>query len=370
MFEPIPFYSLSEQHAAIRNEALNAVTRVYDSNWFILGKELEAFEAEFAAYSKVPYCIGVGNGLDALFIALKACGIGPGDEVIVPAHTFLATWIAVDRTGARIIPVDADPLSGNISIDKLKAAVTEKTKAIVPVHLYGQPCNMTEILRIAGDKIAVVEDNAQAQGSLWDGKPTGSFGKVSATSFYPVKNLGALGDGGAIVTRDPDVMHFAKQYRNYGFERKNLAAETGINSRLDEIHAAVLSVKMKYIEQWNEERRELAAIYLDRLKNTSDVQLPVAPLQALHTYHLFVIRAPRRSDLRAYLAAHQVETAVHYPLPPHLQQNFSDLGFKSGDFPIAEAFAETALSLPLWPGMKKEQVAYVAETVAHFFEGE
>lgn len=369
MFERIPFYSLTAQHETIRQEALAAIAQVYDSNWFVLGKELEGFESAFAALSKMPYCVGVGNGLDALFIALKSCGIGPNDEVIVPAHTFLATWLAVSRTGARIVPVDADPLTGNISVQKLWHTVTANTKAIVPVHLYGQPCNMTEIMKIAGDRIVVVEDNAQSHGALWEGKTTGSFGRASATSFYPAKNLGALGDGGAVLTRDHETLLLARQYRNYGFETKNVAVVTGVNSRLDELQSAVLRVKLKYLDQWNQERRDLATVYLNALRNIGDVQLPDAPPQAFHTYHLFVIRTARRNDLRAYLAAHQIETAVHYPVPPHLQQNYIEMSFEKGAFPVSEAFAETALSLPLWPGMRKEQAAFVAETIAHFFRG-
>jgi dTDP-4-amino-4,6-dideoxygalactose transaminase len=261
----IPFLSLSHQHALIRSEVIAAITNVYDRNWFILGKELENFEEAYARFANTSFCVGVGNGHDALFIALKACGVGPGDEVIVPAHTFIASWLAVSKTGAKIIPVEPHPDTFNIDPEKLEQQITKGTKAIIPVHLYGQPCDMTMILAIANQrKIAVIEDNAQAHGATWSGRPTGGLGDINATSFYPVKNLGAVGDGGAITTNDVDLAMYARQYRNYGFKKKNVGEEQGINSRLDEIQAAVLSIKLKYLKSWNDERRRLAASYLKK----------------------------------------------------------------------------------------------------------
>lgn len=365
---PIPFLSLAPQHSKIRNEVLEAITNVYDRNWFVLGNELESFEEEFARLSGAPFCVGVGNGLDALFIALKACGIGSGDEVIVPAHTFLATWLAVTRTGAKVIPMEPDPLTFNIDVTRLPATVSKKTKAIVPVHLYGQPCDMSAIIKITRQQeIFIIEDNAQAHGATWNGKVTGSFGDASATSFYPVKNLGALGDGGAIITRNYDLAQYARRYRNYGFQTKNIAEEEGMNSRLDEIQAAILKVKLKYIHEWNSQRIKIATTYLDALEGIGDLQLPVSAKDAHHVYHLFVIRTTKRDDLKQYLAARYIETAIHYPLPPHLQRSFRHLGFKRGDYPLTEKIADTALSLPLWPGMEETQIAHICDSIKKFF---
>ena len=367
--KPIPFLSLVPQHAQIRSEVLDAMANVYDRNWFVLGKELEAFEQEFAQFSSMPFCIGVGNGLDALFIALKACGVGTGDEVIVPAHTFLATWLSVVRTGAKVVPVDVDAATCNIDMQRIEDALTKRTKVVVPVHLYGLPCDMTSLLSITRQRgILVVEDNAQAHGATWDGKVTGSFGDCSATSFYPVKNLGALGDGGAIVTRNYDFAQFAYRYRNYGFEVKNIAEEQGTNSRLDELQAAILRIKLKYLHRWNNERIKLASLYLKELAGIADIQLPSSSPQARHVYHLFVIRTPRRNALKEYLMARHIETAIHYPVPPHLQKSFLDLGYKKGAFPVTEAIAETGLSLPLWPGMDESQVEYICENIRAFFQ--
>ncbi len=365
--KPIPFLSLACQHEEIRTEALDAITNVYDRNWFILGKELETFEQDYAIFTNTPFCIGVGNGHDALFIALKACGIGSGDEVIVPAHTFIATWLAVIKTGAKIIPIDADD-TFNIDVRNLDNARTDKTKAIIPVHLYGQACNMTNILAFAQKHgIFVIEDNAQAHGGAWHGQSTGSFGDINATSFYPVKNLGALGDGGALTTRNYEFAQYAMRYRNYGFEIKNVSLEEGINSRLDEIQAAVLKIKLSHIHRWNEERIRLANLYLKMLEGTGDVRLPVSHPEALHVYHLFVIRTAQRDALRIHLANHHVETMIHYPIPPHLQKSFTGLGYKKGDYPIAENIAHTALSLPLWPGLKDTEVEYVCDVIKKFY---
>ena len=364
----IPFLSLEQQHKAIRTEVLSALTSVYDKNWFILGNELENFETAFARFSNAAFCVGTGNGLDALFISLKAHGIGDGHEVIVPAHTFLATWIAVLKTGARVIPVEPDPKTFNIDTTALDSFVTEKTRAIIPVHLYGQPCDMTMLEKfVQRHKILMIEDNAQAQGATWNGRVTGSFGNSSATSFYPIKNLGALGDGGAIVTKHEEVAQYARRFRNYGFEAKNIANQDGMNSRLDEMQAAVLNVKLKYIANWNAERIKLAHQYQDQLQNVGDIQLPQKSSEALHVYHLFVICTSRRNDLRNFLTSRNIETAVHYPVPPHLQKGFQSLGYKKGDYPIAEDIADTAISLPLWIGMESDQIEYVCETIKQFF---
>ena len=364
----IPFLSLAQQHARIRSEALETITNVYDKNWFVLGKELESFEQEYARFSNSSFCVGVGNGLEALFIALKACSIGPDDEVIVPAHTFLAMWLAVLKTGATIVPVEPNPATFNIDIDRLAEAITKKTRAVVPVHLYGQACDITGLLNITRPQsILVIEDNAQSHGATWNGKPTGSLGDCSATSFYPVKNLGALGDGGAIVTHNYELAQYAIRYRNYGFEKKSVASHEGTNSRLDELQAAFLRIKLKYLQSWNNERIKLATLYLKNLEGIGDIVLPACESQARHVYHLFVIRTSKRDELRKYLSDRAVETAIHYPIPPHMQKSFAGLGYKKGDYPITEGIAETVLSLPLWPGMETEQVEYVCDVIRKFF---
>lgn len=339
----------------------------YDRNWFILGKELEAFERDYAAFSNASHCIGVGNGLDALFIALKACGVGPGAEVIVPSHTFVATWLAVARTGAAIVPVEPDVSTFNIDARSILPAVTEKTKAIIPVHLYGQPCDMSFVEEVRQRGIFVVEDNAQGHGATWRNKITGAIGDISATSFYPVKNLGAIGDGGAIVTDNERLGQYARRYRNYGFSSKNVADNQGVNSRLDEIQATVLRIKLRYLGKWNAQRVELAQLYIASLKGIQGIQLPSIIPDATHVFHLFVIRTAKRDSLRNHLALKQIETGIHYPVPPHLQKCFQELGFKKGDFPIAEEIADISLSLPLWPGMEPQSVAYVCDSIREFF---
>ena len=348
-------------------QVLESITHAYDRNWFILGKELEAFEREYALFSNSTHCIGVGNGLDALFIALKACGIGSRDEVIVPSHTFVATWLAVARTGAKIVPVEPDPATFNMAVGNILPAITGNTRAIIPVHLYGQSCDMSFVKEARQREIFVIEDNAQSHGATWNNKITGGLGDLSATSFYPVKNLGAVGDGGAIVTNNDQFAQYARRYRNYGFEEKNISNSQGVNSRLDEIQATVLKIKLRYLQQWNAERIKLAKRYLEALKDIPGLQLPATIPNATHVYHLFVIRTSKRDQLRNYLSSKQIETGIHYPVPPHLQAGFRILGFKKGDFPLAEDIADTSLSLPLWPGMETQSVEYVCEVVRKFF---
>lgn len=332
-----------------------------------MGESLQSFEEEFARFMGVKFCIGTGNGLDALTLALRSCNLSADDEVIVPAHTFIATWLAVSRCGARIVPVEPDETL-NIDPSKIEAAITSKTKIILPVHLYGQPCDMDAIAAIAKkNDLLIVEDNAQAQGAKWGAKFTGSYGTVNATSFYPAKNLGALGDGGAVTTSDQDKAERIRRFRNYGFAKKNIAAEQGINSRLDEIQAAVLRIKLTHLIEWNTERRRLASIYVDGLKKVGDITLPVSHQEAVHVYHLFVIRTAHRESLKTYLAARGIETMIHYPIPPHLQEAYHNLNFKKGDFPVTERVAETVLSLPLWPGLTDEEIFYVVEMICQFF---
>lgn len=333
-----------------------------------MGSELSSFEAEYARFLDVPYCVGVGNGLDALTLALQACGVSKGDEVIVPANTFIATWLAVTRNGGTVVPVEPDETL-NIDITKIGNVITDRTKVILPVHLYGQSCNMDTIMVLASKhNLLVVEDNAQAHGAKWKGQNTGSFGIANAHSFYPVKNLGALGDGGAITTGDADYAERLKQLRNYGFREKNVALFQGVNSRLDEMQAAVLRIKLQHLEKWTNERRSLAALYNERLTGVGDIILPVIKTQAYHVYHLYVIRTASREALKKFLAERGVETMIHYPVPPHLQEAYSDLKFRKGSFPFTEELSDTILSLPLWPGMNRDDVDYVTDLIRKFFK--
>jgi dTDP-4-amino-4,6-dideoxygalactose transaminase len=310
----------------------------------------------------------VGNGYDALAIALRSCDVGPGDEVIVPAHTYVATWLAISNCGATIIPVDPDPLTLQIDVNRIEEKITSKTKVILPVHLYGYPSDMTSIVAIAQrHSLNVIEDNAQAHGAKWNGKSTGSFGIINATSFYPTKNLGALGDGGAITTDNEELAEFVMQYRNYGFSKKNHCEVAGINSRLDELQASVLSIKLTYLDQWNEQRRTTANQYIKRLREIGDIKLAMPQPGALPVYHLFVIRTSRRDKLKEYLASRQIETMVHYPVPPHLQKPYSSISIKWKDLSLTEEISNTCLSLPLWPGMKTDQVDYVCDSIAAFY---
>jgi dTDP-4-amino-4,6-dideoxygalactose transaminase len=363
----VKFLSLAPQHQSVRSEILNALMGVYDQNSFVLGTELKGFEEQFAEYNQSRFAIGVGNGLDALTIALKSLRLAPSDEVIVPAHTYVATWLAVTRAGARIVPVEPDETM-NIDPAKIEQSITNKTKVILPVHLYGQACDMSKIQAIA-DKhnLKIVEDNAQAIGSSWNGKSTGSFGIVNGVSFFPTKNLGAIGDGGAITTSDETIANFARTYRSYGFEEKNYASVLGANSRLDEMQAAVLRVKLKKLNEWTACRQQLAKQYESILENVGDVKLPLVKPGANPVYHLFVIRTSYRDRLRQFLAENGVETMIHYPLPPHLQKAYAHLNFKQGDFAETEKLSETILSLPLYPGMPTDDIDYVCETIKSFF---
>lgn len=345
----------------------SALTKGFERNSYILGDELKKFETEFARFSDVEYCFGVGNGYDALSIALHACDVGPGDEVIVAAHTYVATWLAISSCGASIVPVEPHLETLLIDPSRIEDRVTPKTKVILPVHLYGFPCDMSSIGDIARrHSLKIVEDNAQAHGATWNNKPTGSFGIVNATSFYPTKNLGAIGDGGAVTTGNSSIAEFVRQFRNYGLERKNYCEMQGINSRLDEIQAAVLNIKLGHLNEWNQQRRDLATLYKDRLKDIADIQIPVVPKEASPVYHLFVIRTSQRDKLKDYLQLHGVETMIHYPVPPHLQKAYASLGLKR-QFPITEQIADTILSLPLWPGLRADQVDFICDRISAFF---
>jgi dTDP-4-amino-4,6-dideoxygalactose transaminase len=365
---PVPFLDFTPMNERVREKMFAAFQRVYDSNWFILGKEVAAFETEFARFTQTKYAIGTGNGLDALYLSLKAIGIQPGDEVIVPANTYIATALAVTYAGATPVMCEPDAQTWNIDPKKIEACITPKTKAIMPVHLYGQACEMDAIMHIAkAHKLYVIEDNAQAQGAAWKGKPTGSFGDLAATSFYPSKNIGAYGDGGAITTSSDELAQHVRLLRNYGSEKKYHNEIQGINSRLDEMQAAFLRVKLEALEQWNLERVHIANRYAQNLADIKHIQLPQVAVGASAVWHVYVILTSQREKLMAYLQERNISTMIHYPIPMHLQKAYVGLGFNKGAFPITEHIADSCLSLPLYPGMTDAQVDLVCEHLVTFF---
>lgn len=372
----VPFLELKPSYLELKNEFDAAYNRVMDSGWFLLGNELEAFEREFAAYCDVKYCVGVANGMDALHLILRAWDIGPGDEVIVPANTFIASWLAVSHTGAIPVPVEPDSRTCNIDPNRIESAITSRTKAIMPVHLYGQPADMDPINSIAQQYgLKVVEDNAQAQGARYKARPTGGLGDAAGTSFYPGKNLGAFGDGGGITTNDPDLADRVRCLRNYGSKVKYHYEFPGFNSRLDEIQAAFLRVKLGRLDEWNDRRKATAAIYLQSFQRASDElkkcsgmdMLPFVPDWAEPVWHLFVIKHPCRDDLQAHLSKSGIGTQIHYPIPCHLTSVYyqnGDLDPKS--LPIAETLATNILSLPIGPHLTMGAAQTVANKVIEF----
>ena len=363
----IPFLAFQPQHVPVREEIMAAVGRVYDSYWYVLGDEVKNFERAYSAFNHVPHTIGVANGLDALVLALRVLEIGPGDEVIVPSNTYIATWLAVTQVGATPVPVEPDPATSNLDPALIAAAITSRTRAIMPVHLYGQACRMTEIMAIARQHdLHVVEDNAQAQGATFDGQTTGSFGAVNGTSFYPGKNLGALGDAGAVTTTSAELDQKVRVLRNYGSQQKYYNEVVGYNSRLDELQAAVLGVKLQHLPGWTRQRQQVAAWYGQHLAGIDGLRLPTVADGATHVYHLYVVHTPRRDALQQHLTAQGIGTMIHYPVPPHRQQAYQTLGLEPGRFPIAETLAATCLSLPMWPGLTEAQVAAVAAAIRSF----
>lgn len=360
----IPFLDLKSQYAELKPEFDAAYNRVMESGWYILGKEVEAFEAEFAAYCQVKYCIGVGNGLEALHLVLRAMDIGPGDEVIVPSNTYIATWLAVSYTGAVPVPVEPDTRTFNIDPSLIESAITEKTKAILIVHLYGQPVDMDPITDIAHQYgLKVVEDVAQAHGARYKGRRTGSLGDAAGFSFYPGKNLGAFGDGGAVTTNDDRLANRIKVLRNYGSHIKYHNETKGYNSRLDELQAAFLRVKLAKLDDWNESRKRIAEAYLDGFGLQAGLVLPYVPDWADPVWHLFVVRCSDRDNLQKQLHGEGIGTMIHYPIPPHLQPAYSELEFRKGTFPIAESIHADVLSLPMGPSMPVAQANTVIRAV-------
>jgi dTDP-4-amino-4,6-dideoxygalactose transaminase len=367
MNSKIPFLDVGAAYKELAGELDDAYHRVMESGWFILGKEVTAFEQEFANHLGAKYCAGVGNGLDALHLILRAMEIGPGDEVIVPANTYIATWLAITYAGATVVPVEPVERTYNLDPDRIAAAVTERTKAILPVHLYGLPADMDSINQVATRfGLKVVEDAAQAHGARYRGRSVGHLGHASGWSFYPGKNLGALGDAGAVTTDDEALADKVKVLRNYGSQVKYHNQYKGFNSRLDELQAALLRVKLKYLEAWNARRVQLAGMYLESLKDTPLI-LPFVPEGMEPAWHLFVVRYDQRDALQNYLREHGIETLIHYPVPPHLQPAYRELGFGPGSFPITERIHRETLSLPIGPHLTPGEVERVSETIHAFF---
>lgn len=362
----IPFVTFKPLEAELDKEIRDAFDRVYTRSWYIEGVEDEKFEKVFAEYCNSKYCVGVGNGLDALFLALKALNVKDGDEVIVPSNTYIATALAVTYVGATPVFVEPDIRTFNIDPAKIEKAITEKTKAIMPVHLYGQACDMEPIMKIAKKyNLLVVEDCAQAHGATYKGKVVGSFGDAAGFSFYPGKNLGALGDAGAIVTNNEELAKKVRALGNYGSDYKYHHVYQGNNSRLDELQAAFLAAKLPLLERVNDNRRSIADKYLAGINNPK-VILPFVPDYAVHVWHIFGIRCKMRTELENFLNDAGIGTNKHYPIPMHLQDCYKDLGFKEGDFPIAEEISSSELSIPMYYGMTDDEVQYVIDKVNEF----
>jgi dTDP-3-amino-3,4,6-trideoxy-alpha-D-glucose transaminase len=363
----VPFLDLKPAYRELQAELDAAWRRVMDSGWYILGEEVEAFEREFAAYCRMTHCVGVGNGLDALILILRGYGIGPESEVIVPANTYIATWLAVSYVGATPVPVEPDSRTHNLDPGLIKAAITPRTRAIIPVHLYGQPAEMEAICDIGHrHELKVIEDAAQGHGAAYRGKRVGNLGDAAAFSFYPTKNLGAFGDAGAVVTKDDALAERIRILRNYGSRAKYYNEVKGVNSRLDPLQAALLRVKLQHLDEWNARRRKVAQQYLEALSQCSNLILPGVAKSAEPIWHQFVLRHPLRDELQEYLKESGVGTLVHYPVPPHLSGAYADGGGKRGDFPVTEKLADTVLSIPIGPHLSNDEVAFVIRALQAF----
>lgn len=364
----VPFLELKPAYDELRADVDAAYRRVMDSGWYLFGQEIEAFEREYAASVGVPHAIAVANGLEALQLVLMAARIGPGDEVIVPSHTYIATWLAVTHVGATIVPCEPDERTWNIDPTRVAALITPRTRCILPVHLYGQAAEVAALRRLADPRgILVLEDAAQSQGATAHGIASGALGHAAGVSFYPSKNLGAFGDAGAVTTSDPALADRVRTLRNYGSRQRYHHEEPGLNSRLCELQCAFLRAKLPHLAAWNERRRRLAAIYLDRLSGLPDLTLPHVPAWADPVWHLFVVRTRRRDELAAHLARCGIGFQIHYPIPPHLSGAYASLGWGRGTFPLAEALATEVLSLPIGPHHRDEQIHTVCDAVRAFF---
>ena len=362
----VPFGDLGRHYLAVKDEIDSALNRVLNSGWFVLGQELSGFEEAFARYVGVQHAIGVGSGTEALHLALIACGVEPGDEVITVPLTAVPTLSAISFAQAIPVMVDIDPDSFCIDVRLLEEKISSRTRAIVPVHLYGNACRIEEVMAIARrHHLAVIEDACQAHGAKRQGQCLGTFGEYGCFSFYPSKNLGAFGDGGMVVTNDEERAQQIRLLRNYGQIERYYHEIKGFNSRLDEMQAAILSAQLPHLEAWNRRRREIAALY-DRTITHPDVWLPAQQEGSEHVYHLYVVRCSARDELRRFLADHGIGTQIHYPVPCHLQNAYKDLGLPPGSCPVAERYAGEILSLPIYPEMSQEEATYVAETINHF----
>jgi len=362
----VPFLDVGATYTELKAETDDAVSRVLAGGWYILGRELEAFETEWAAYVGAKHCIGVANGLDALFLSLRALGVGPGDEVIVPSNTYIATWLAVTHVGAKVVPVEPDPGTFNIDPERVEQAITTRTRVILPVHLYGQPADMTPLMEIARRHgVRVLEDAAQAQGAAYRGARVGSIGDLAGWSFYPGKNLGAFGDAGAVTTNDDALAAALRVLRNYGSRVKYVNERDGFNSRLDELQAAVLRVKLRHLDEWNERRRVAAAVY-DRELADCDVLLPVVHEATDPVWHLYVVQTEHRDELQRALSDAGVQTLIHYPIPPHMSDAYRQLAFAPDAFPIARRLAQQVLSLPIGPHLQPGQQQRVIDAVSAY----
>lgn len=362
----IPFVSFEPMHKEIKEEMLNKFKEVYEKNWFIQGDEVKKFEKEFAEFCESKYCIGCGNGLDALYLILRGYDIGEGDEVIVPSNTYIATALAASYVGAKPVFVEPDLLTYNINPQIVEKAITNRTKAIMAVHLYGQPADMDEINRIAKKyNLKVIEDSAQAHGALYKGRKTGGLGDAAGFSFYPGKNLGALGDAGAVVTNDKELADRIRAISNYGSDRKYHHIYKGTNSRLDEVQAAFLRIKLKNLNKWNEDRRKTAQKYINGINNANIIK-PVEADYAKHVWHIFSIRTDKRDEFENHLNDNGIGTNTHYPIPMHMQEAYKDLNIKQGALPISEEISNSVLSLPMWYGMKDEEIQYIINKINNY----
>ncbi|SPE49960.1 Erythromycin biosynthesis sensory transduction protein EryC1 [Verrucomicrobia bacterium] len=361
----VPFLDFARPYEELKSELDAAYSRFMRSAWYILGKEVEAFEQEYAAFCGSKYCVGVGNGLEALHLILRAYGIGPGDEVIVPSNTYIATWLAVSYAGATPVPVEPDHRTFNLDPDRISAALTPHTKAIMPVHLYGQPADLDPVMELARTHgLKVIEDNAQAQGARYKSRRTGSLGDAAGHSFYPGKNLGAYGDAGAVTTNDSALAEQIRILRNYGSKKKYYNECQGFNSRLDELQAALLRVKLRKLDEWNERRCSVAACYLSHLHRETELTLPFVPAWAQPVWHLFVVRHPQRERLQQQLTDSGVGTLIHYPVPPHRSGAYGAGGWRRTPLPIADDLAATVLSLPIGPHLADDQARFVLEATS------
>jgi dTDP-4-amino-4,6-dideoxygalactose transaminase len=366
--EIVPFVDLIAQYESIAEEIDRAFHEVTATAQYILGAQVERFEHEFAHFVGATHAVGVGSGLDALRLGLLALEIGPGDEVILPANTYIATALAVSEVGATVVLVDCDPATYNVDPSGVAPAVTGRTRALLPVHFAGQAAEMDPLLELARTKgLLVVEDAAQAHGTLYQGHPCGSLGAVACFSFYPGKNLGAYGDGGMVTTNDPGVVERTRLLRNYGERAKYDHVVKGVNSRLDGLQAAFLAVKLQHVPSWNEARRRHADAYIAELEGVGDLEFQKRSESSTHVYHLFIVETKERDALRAFLTERGIQTGIHYPIPIHLQEAYRDLGLRPGTFPHAERLARRALSLPMYPELAEEQIALVADVIREFF---